>query len=131
MSGGRGPTGWLRVVVIVVGVHGILLGLAILLFPRALTERLGFPEAGSVFFPTQAGAFLVALGVIYLLALRDRALVWAIVVSKSVAVLFLFAHSFFLDAPPSVLAAGVGDLVLLAATVGALRREGHASRPAS
>jgi hypothetical protein len=131
VSQGRRPTGWLRVVVVVVGVHSVLLGLAVLLFPRTFTEQLGFPGLDSIFFPTQAGAFLVALGVIYLLALRDRAFVWAIVVSKSVAVLFLFTHALFLDAPGSVLAAGLGDLLLLAATLAAIRSSNTIRRASS
>ena len=117
------PTGLLRLVVLLVGVHSLLLGLTMLVAPLAFTSFVGFPPAGSAFFPAQAGAFLVALGVCYLLALGNRSLIWTILVSKGVAVVFLFTQALFLGAPPSVLAAGLGDLAMLLATLGALTIE--------
>ena len=125
MSSRRAPTGLLRVVIVVIGAHSVLLGLALLSAPMDFTRFIGFPEAASTFFPSQSGAFLLALGICYLLALRDRVLVWTILVSKSVAVVFLLTHFQFLDAPPSVLAAAVGDFAMLSATVGALVLEGR------
>ena len=125
MTRARAPTGLLRVVIALVGAHSVVLGLAMLTAPRELTRLVGLPEAATTFFPSQSGAFLVALGICYLLALRDRALVWTILVSKSVAVVFLLAHFLFLGAPASVLAAAALDFAMLAATVGALVREGR------
>jgi len=126
MSNGRKPTGLLRIVILLVGIHSLMLGIAMLVSPRGFSWFVGFPASDTIFFPSQAGAFLIALGICYLLALRDRALVWTILVSKSVAVVFLFAHYLFFDAPPSVLAAGIGDLVMLVATLGAMSLERQA-----
>jgi hypothetical protein len=125
MTRARAPTGLLRVVIVLIGAHSLVLGLAVLTAPRDFTRLVGLPEAASTFFPSQSGAFLVALGLCYLLALRDRALVWTILVSKSIAVVFLLVHFLFLGAPPSVLAAAALDFAMLAVTVGAWVREGH------
>lgn len=121
MSAGRPATGLLRIVVALVGAHSVALGLAMLFWPRDFARLVGFPETATIFFSTQAGAFLLALGICYLLALRDRALAWTIVVSKAVAVVFLLAHALFLDAPPSVLAAAAADLAMLGITLYAMR----------
>ena len=101
MTRARAPTGLLRVVIVLIGAHSLVLGLAVLTAPRDFTRLVGLPEAASTFFPSQSGAFLVALGLCYLLALRDRALVWTILVSKSIAVVFLLVHFLFLGAPPA------------------------------
>ena len=131
MNATRAPTGLLRAVVALIGVHSVLLGLAMLFFPMSFSKLVGFPPAASSFFPSQSGAFLLALGICYLLALRDRALVWTILVSKTVAVLFLLTHALFLDAPPSVLAAGVGDFAMLSATLWAMSVERPTTRHGS
>jgi len=117
----RGPGGLLRVVVVLIGVHSCALGLALLFAPLAMTGWLGF-EAEAAFFPAQSGAFLLILGVCYLLALRDRALIAVIVVSKVIAVFFLVAHAAFLDAPPMVWAAATGDAAMLVVLLVTLRR---------
>jgi hypothetical protein len=117
------PTGWLRLVVWAIGVHSCGLGVALLVLPLGLTGFLGFPAAATPFFPAQSGAFLLALGICYLLALRHRTLIVVIVVSKTVAVLFLGVYAGLLGAPPMVWAAAAGDAALLAVTLVAWRLE--------
>ncbi len=123
MSTSRAPTGLLRPVIATVGLHSCLLGAAMLVAPLTFTRVIGFPEAGAAFFPSQAGIFLLTLGVCYLLALRDRAMTKVIVISKSFAVVFLVTHAVLPGGVPILWAAAAGDAGMLAVTVLALRKE--------
>lgn len=103
------------ILIAAIAVHSLALGLAMLGAPRAILRFFGFPDPVSAFFPSQCGLFLVVLGVCYVLALRWRALVAVIFVSKAFAVVFLVVHAVFLDAPAAVGAAAAGDAAMLAA----------------
>jgi len=106
--------------VLLVGLHSVLLGIAFLAAPRALSEHFGLATGGSAFFPSQSGVFLLVLGVCYLLALRDGSLLVVLVLSKTAAVLFLLVHVVLLDGPPILWAVAGGDAAMLAATLGAM-----------
>ena len=124
---GRDRTGRiLPLVVLLVGLHSCVLGLLMLLLPRWTLGLMGYGQPGDLFFPSQSGIFLLILGVCYLLALREPALVAVIVVSKALAVAFLVAHVAFLGAPPIIGAAAAGDAAMLAAVLWARRRDGPA-----
>ena len=114
--------GPLRLVVLLVGLHSVVLGLLLLFLPLWTLGLMGFGDPGPPFFPSQAGIFLLILGVCYLLALREPALVRVIVVSKAFAVAFLAVHAAFLGAPPVIAAAAAGDAAMLAAVLWARRR---------
>ncbi|OGG45202.1 MAG: hypothetical protein A3F84_07485 [Candidatus Handelsmanbacteria bacterium RIFCSPLOWO2_12_FULL_64_10] len=88
--------------------------------PHFMVRVFGFSQTASIFFPSQGGIFLLILGVCYLLALREPALVKVILISKAFAVVFLFAHAAFLSAPPSIWAAAAGDTAMLVALSAAL-----------
>ncbi len=96
-----------------IGVHSCILGLAMLLFPTGIPRLLGFTGASAPFFASQSGIFLLLLGVCYLLAVRERALLTTIVVSKAFAVGFLVVQATFFNAPPILWAAAVGDASML------------------
>lgn len=105
----------LRWLILLVGAHSCILGLAMLFATRLMVETLGFAASVPIFFPSQSGIFMLILGVFYLRAIADPAFVWTILVSKSLAVAFLLVHVLFLDAPPIIWAAGAGDAAMLAA----------------
>jgi len=96
--------------------------------PRHMGALLGLEMGPSIFFASQAGIFLLALGACYLQALRHPDLICVIVISKSLAVLFLVAHAAFLGAPTIIWAAAAGDGAMLALLLGVL---GTGSPPAS
>jgi transcriptional regulator with AAA-type ATPase domain len=110
---------------LLIGLHSCILGCAMLLVPSTMAALLGFPEPATPFFASQSGIFLLVLGVCYLLALRWRALVATIVVSKTLALPFLIAHAAFLDAPAIIWAAAAGDGAMLIAVLWLLRRSTH------
>ena len=121
MNTPRRPSGPLRLVILLVGLHSVVLGVAFLLAPVRLARLAGFPELRAAFFVSQSGIFLLVLGICYLLALRDRSLVVVILVSKTLAVLFLLTHVVFLNGPPVLWLLAAGDALMLSATVGVLR----------
>ncbi len=112
----------LRPIVLLVAAHSLVLGAALLARPRAVLALAGWPPEGPIFFPAQAGAFLVILGLGYLAGLRLRAFAWFLVLSKAVAVAFLAAALLARLAPPVVLPAAVLDGLMGLATAGALLR---------
>lgn len=114
-----------RILAALIGAHSCLLGVAMLAAPRVMLGLLGFGETGPPFFLSQSGVFLVILGICYLMAVTDPAMVKVILVSKALAVLFLFVHAAFLGAPRIIWAAGAGDLGMLLAMVAALHHEGR------
>lgn len=111
---------WVRILIGLIGVHSVVLGLGMLLWPRFFLGRLGFAGAIPIFFPSQSGIFLLILGVCYLWALSEPALVKVILLSKAGAVGFLVVHAAFLGAPPIIWAAAAGDAGMLAALGAAL-----------
>jgi uncharacterized membrane protein len=121
-------TGLLRLALLGVGVHSVVLGLITYLFTDRFLRRMGFNLSSHRFYPRQTGAFLVVLGTGYLLAARDpaanRGLVHLTVLSKAVAVLFLFSEFLVRKAPRSILIAGVMD-GLMGAVVAVLARDSH------
>lgn len=112
----------LRLLIALVGVHSLVLGTAMLVATRFLLATFGFPAEGSIFFATQSGVYLVILGVLYLGALSVPPFVWSIVLSKTLAVIFLLVHAAFAGAPPIIWLAAAGDAGMLAAVVVLLLR---------
>ncbi|MBI3944740.1 MAG: hypothetical protein HY321_02390 [Armatimonadetes bacterium] len=108
-----------------IGVHSCVLGGLMLLAPRAIVGLVGFPQTGPIFFASQSGIFLLVLGLCYLLALGNRALVPVILVSKALAVPFLLLHALFQGAPPLIWGAAAGDAAMLLALSVVLYRSGY------
>lgn len=111
-----------------IGIHSCALGTLMLFAPHLMLRILGFTQPMPVFFPSQSGVFLLILGVCYLLALSEPALVKIVLISKAFAVLFLLVHSVAFSAPPSVWAAGAGDTAMLGVLSGALLRHRRLGR---
>jgi len=92
-----------------VAAHSIVLGLMLLFAPRWSLTFVGWEYTGQLFWPSQAGLFLVLLGVVYAMALRLRPLVWLVVGSKACAVVFLLVGRTWLQAPPISTSLGLAD----------------------
>jgi hypothetical protein len=99
----------LKLVVLGVAVHSIVLGLCLLCFPTWVLKLVGWEYTGEMFWPSQAGLFLIILGSAYAAALRYRPLIWLLIGSKGCAVVFLWAHVLFLGAPRLAGLLGTGD----------------------
>ena len=78
------------VLVFLIALHSYAVGL-FLLFGTGFALRIGGWEPGGEFFVRQGGAFHVVIATVYLLAYARRDSVLAIVVAKSLAVVFLGA----------------------------------------
>ena len=113
-----------RLVISAIGLHSLLLGSLLLFWPIPFCERFGFDLGGTSFYPSQSGIFLVILGLCYLRVLVEPALESVIVISKSLAVVFLIVWA-VRGAQPILWAAAVGDAAMLAAVL--LVRPRHAT----
>ncbi len=95
--------------------HSIVLGIAVYFLTNYLLvlQELYPSGNGSLFYPRQAGVFLVILGIAYALAAgnpdRRKSMVFLSIFSKAIAILFLFTEIVVRGAPPVIIAAGVGD----------------------
>jgi hypothetical protein len=99
----------LDLVILAVATHSVAVGLCLLCFPMWTLKIVGWAYNGEVFWPSQAGLFLMILGSGYAAAIRYRPLVWLLIGSKLSAIVFLLAHVVFLDAPRLVILLGAGD----------------------
>jgi len=120
-----------RIKTLVVGLvaaHSMILGTAMLFAPRATMALFGWGYRGGTFYPSQAGVFLLLLGIAYAIGARQRAFARFLVGSKAVAVVFLVTQYVQGNAPPVVLTAAIGDGVMGLAVAAALIWEDRARR---
>ena len=96
-------------VVALVAAHSIILGLAMLFYPRETMRICGWDYDGPTFFPSQSGVFLLLLGMAYAIGARQRQFARFLVASKAVAVAFLLSHIISGTAPPAALLAAIAD----------------------
>ena len=99
----------LNLVVLAVAAHSIALGTAILFFPVRTLGVVGWGYSGQVFWPSQAGLFLLIMGTAYAAAIRLPALVWLVIGSKASAFAFLLISAMWMDAPRIVALLACGD----------------------
>jgi hypothetical protein len=107
-----------RLVTALVALHSLALGVLSWFFTTHWFMLLQMPISGGYpFWPKQSGAFLISLGLGYgvgaVIPRYLTASTWVIILSKSVAILFLFPEFFLHGAPIAVLLAGLGDLSML------------------
>jgi hypothetical protein len=109
-----GSTGWDRertegIVVVLIAAHSIVVGLFLVLAPEWGARSFGFGPVQPLFFARQAGAFHFVAATAYLVEYFRYRGVLLLVVTKSVAVLFLLLMP-ALDAVPWVVPlSGVAD----------------------
>ena len=108
----------LRLVTALAALHSLILGVFNWFFTTYWFTLLQMPILGGYpFWPKQSGAFLISLGFGYgigvVIPRYQAASIWLIMLSKFVAILFLFPEFFSHGAPIAVLLAGLGDLFIL------------------
>ncbi len=108
----------LRLVTALVALHSLTLGVLNWFFTTYWFTLIQMPILGGYpFWPKQSGTFLISLGLGYgigvLIPRYLTASTWLIILSKFVAILFLFPEFFLHGAPIAVLLAGLGDLSML------------------
>jgi hypothetical protein len=110
-----------RALVVLVAVHSFVVGL-FLTFATDWGARFGgFPSPVPLFFPRQGGAFHFVVAAIYLVECFHYRGVFLLVMTKSMAVLFLVLASLLTDVPWLVPLSALGD-GLMAVAVVLLRR---------
>lgn len=92
-----------------IAAHSLVVGFVLLAFPTWMLKTVGWEYTGEIFWPSQAGLFLIILGTVYAAAVKYRPLIWALIGSKGSAIVFLLAHVIWLDAPKLVLPLGAID----------------------
>jgi hypothetical protein len=110
-----------RALVVLIALHSVVVGL-FLSFATDWGARFGgFPSPVPLFFPRQAGAFHFVVAAIYLVEYLHYRGVGLLVLTKTLAVAFLFLSTAFDDVPWLVPLSGLGD-GLMAVAVVLLRR---------
>ena len=110
-----------RALVVLIALHSLVVGL-LLTFATGWGARFGgFPSPVPLFFPRQAGAFHFVVAAIYLVEHVHYRGVGLLVMTKSIAVAFLFLTAGLDSVPWVVPLSGVGD-GLMAAVVVLVRR---------
>jgi hypothetical protein len=110
-----------RALVLLIALHSFVVGL-FLTFATDWGARFGgFPSPVPLFFPRQAGAFHFVVAAIYLVEYFRYRGVGLLVMTKSIAVVFLFLTAGLDSVPWVVPLSGVGD-GLMAVAVVLLRR---------
>lgn len=106
-----------RALVVLIALHSIGVGL-VLTFATDWGSRFGgFPSPVPLFFPRQAGAFHFVVAAIYLVEYFRYRGTFLLVMTKAIAVAFLFLTSALDSAPWVVPLSGVGDGLMAAAVV--------------
>jgi hypothetical protein len=117
----RGLAALERALVVLIALHSFVVGL-FLTFATDWGSRFGgFPSPLPVFFPRQAGAFHFVVAAIYLVEYLHYRGVGLLVMTKAMAVVFLFLTAAFDSVPRVVPLSGIAD-GLMAVAVVLLRR---------
>jgi len=114
---------FLSVTVFFIGLHSVLLGVALLFAPMWTLEMARWPDGVPVFFAAQSGLFLVILGTVYLAGLRDSSLLWVLVLSKALAGIFLVVMVSISEAPRIILLQAILDAAMGLTVFVAWRRD--------
>ncbi len=97
----------------VASLHSLAVGLVLSLYTKPFLELTGFSPQADIFYPQQSGVLLFILGIGYGIGAcnpdRHWGLVTLTIISKGLAILFLFYHVLALQAPRHILLAGLGD----------------------
>jgi hypothetical protein len=106
-----------RVLVVLIALHSLVVGL-FLTFATVWGARFGgFPDPVPLFFPRQAGAFHFVVAGVYLVEYSRYRGVLLLVMTKSIAVVFLGLTTLLVAVPWLVPLSGAGDAVMGLAVV--------------
>jgi hypothetical protein len=110
-----------RALVVLIALHSLLVGL-LLAFATDWGARFGgFPAVTPLFFPRQAGAFHFVVAAVYLVEYFRYRGVLLLVLTKTIAVVFLGVSAALPDSTWVIPLSGVGDAAMAVAVV-SLRR---------
>src|SRR5512143_2402287 len=90
----------LDLTILVVAGHSVFAGICMLGFPGWMLKLVGWGYSGEIFWPRQAGLFLLILGVAYGAAVWYRPMVWLLIGSKGSALVFLLSQAWWLGEGP-------------------------------
>lgn len=104
---------YLLITIVFVGLHSFFLGFFIYFFTELFYALFFFQPVENIFFVRQSGLFLMLSGLFYLFPLVDlrtnSGFIPLILVSKSLAVLFLLTNARFTPVPAMLFLAALGD----------------------
>jgi len=106
-----------RALVVLIALHSLVVGLFLTFATQWGARFGGFPDPVPLFFPRQAGAFHFVVAAIYLVEYFRYRGVGLLVMTKSMAVVFLSLVAALGAAPWVVPLSGVGDGVMALAVV--------------
>jgi hypothetical protein len=118
----------LNLLILAIAAHSIVLGVLLLCVPVWTLNLVGWEYGGEMFWPSQAGLFLIILGIAYAAAVRVRAFAWLAVGSKASAFAFLVVSPAVLGAPTIAALMGCGDGLMGFALAAVLWRVRSAER---
>jgi len=103
----------LALLIFLVGIHSLGLGIFIFFFTELFYQFFFHSQLENIFFVRQSGLFLFCLAMFYFSPLPDlkrrHRLVFVIILTKVLAVLFLVTNASHAPWPPIILLAAAGD----------------------
>lgn len=87
-------------VILVVSAHSVIAGMCMLAAPEWMLKTVGWAYSGEIFWPRQAGLFLLILGIAYGASIWYRPMIWLLIGSKTSALVFLMSQAFWLGEAP-------------------------------
>ena len=107
---------YFKVLLFLVGLHSFLVGILMIILPTSSMSFFGYTDFSEKFFQSQAGVFHIVMFIAYLLILFDikkyEGIIYLVILSKLIAVIFLFSYFLFVDKIWMVLFSGVADLAM-------------------
>jgi hypothetical protein len=113
-----------RALVVLIALHSVVVGLFLTLATDWGARFGGFPSPLPPFFPRQAGAFHFVVAAIYLVEYLHYRGVGLLVMTKAIAVVFLFLTAALDSVPWVVPLSGLGDGLMAVAVVRLRRTRG-------
>ena len=102
---------YLSVLLWLIALHSFTAGILLITLGNEGIKFFGFPE-GNQFFQVQGGVFHLVMCVAYILASYDTAnsrLIIFIILAKLIALVYLLAYFFFIEAVSTILLSGLAD----------------------
>jgi hypothetical protein len=104
---------WLRVILLLVGVHSVMIGVTIYFFTVPFYKFFFSIDPDNYFFVKQSGLFMFLMGLFYLIPAKNikhyKLLIALVVFSKVTAVAFLLKNAHLTPSPPVIYLAALGD----------------------
>ena len=107
---------WLQIILILVCLHSITVGVALIFMPVKLMPFFGLTIPVEKFFPAQGGIFHIVMALAYFIAAlwynRNQGLILFIILAKFIATIFLFSFYFLVEMAWIILFSGIADCLM-------------------